>query len=393
MKFIGPRTLAYFVSIFIMFIGFNAYFNPTYTPTVSKNNFDEKLKGTYLLDNSPNNNVIYIGSSELNTKTIQSHPSNFFSDQNDFQVNIAGRGSCQAIVFSSVLASIDNLEDKKVVITLAPQSFVEGGIAPDMYFANFSPLQYLKIQSDDTLSDDIKKKFLNRFTQLDKQYLDSGNDRTLFYKQRLITKAYLAKTPIDKAKLVFLKPFIAIEENFLTLSDKSHSYVKINDLELYGQDRPKDIDFEQEKVNMLEFAKEDTTNNDFGIMNDYYNVNIGRKYEMLENKDENLSYTSSVEYEDVQLMLDICKEKNIEPLILMHPLHGQWSDYTGFTEDKRLEYYDKLENLLIKNDANYVNLKDHEYEKYYLCDVLHYGWLGWLDVDQRIYNLYYENGK
>ena len=33
------------------------------------------------------------------------------------------------------------------------------------------------------------------------------------------------------------------------------------------------------------------------------------------------------------------REKGIKPLFIHVPLYGQWSDYTGFTADRRAEYY------------------------------------------------------
>ncbi|MFV0441528.1 MAG: D-alanyl-lipoteichoic acid biosynthesis protein DltD [Lachnospirales bacterium] len=391
MKLFGVRTFLYIIIMGIFLLGINYIFVPKYSPMVSKNNFDEKLKGTYLLNNSPENNVVYLGASELNSKFIQSHPSNFFSDENDFLVNTVGRGSCQSIVFASLLGAVEGFDNKKVAITFSPQSFVEGGIPSDMYFANFSPLHYLEIQDNEKLSKETKDKFLNRFKTLDEQYTKQTGDKSSFYNSRVITKAYLSETFKDKVTKVLIKPYVAMNKAFLKLSDRTHSYVATKSLEVYGADRPKNIDYEAEQDNMIAYGIEASSNNEFQMDNDYYNVYIGQRLERLEGRDAKITYDNSVEYDDVELLLEVCQELNIEPLIFVHPFHAKWSDYAGIDIDTRYAYYDKIDKLLSSYNANYVNMANMEYVDYYMCDVLHYGWLGWLDVDKRISEFYYEN--
>jgi D-alanine transfer protein len=35
--------------------------------------------------------------------------------------------------------------------------------------------------------------------------------------------------------------------------------------------------------------------------------------------------------------------------------------------------------------AKLADFSDREYEKYFLFDIVHFGWTGWIDVEQAIY--------
>jgi len=72
------------------------------------------------------------------------------------------------------------------------------------------------------------------------------------------------------------------------------------------------------------------------------------------------------------------------------PLHGEWSDHTGFTKERRQSYYDKVENIVSEYDVDFVDLSEYEYEKYFLCDTMHLGWKGWLKVNEEINEFYHE---
>jgi len=148
----------------------------SYPLPVAEDNSLQKQTGGYYLDHMPDDNVLVLGSSELNVKMIESHPANLMKDGRGGVVfNIAGRGSCQAIVHASILAATKDLGDKKVVIILSPQSYVPQGIMPDMYFANFSELQFCRILLSGDLPGDIKDRFKGRMAELSGLYEEKGD--------------------------------------------------------------------------------------------------------------------------------------------------------------------------------------------------------------------------
>ena len=153
-----------------------------------------------------------------------------------------------------------------------------------------------------------------------------------------------------------------------------------------------DIDWDAELTAAVTEAERLTDNNDFGMLNDYYTTYIGRKLEQQKDKDSNLSYSVSKEYGDLKVLLDICKLKGIEPLFVHVPLHGDWSDHTGFDKERREEYYQNVRDIVSQYDnVTMVDLTGYEYEEYFLCDIMHLGWKGWLEVDKAIEQYYRED--
>ena len=71
------------------------------------------------------------------------------------------------------------------------------------------------------------------------------------------------------------------------------------------------------------------------------------------------------------------------------PLHGAWSDYTGFTEDRRSEYYENVRAIAAEYGIEILDLTGYEYEPYFMCDTMHLGWKGWLLVDRALIGFYY----
>ena len=72
------------------------------------------------------------------------------------------------------------------------------------------------------------------------------------------------------------------------------------------------------------------------------------------------------------------------------PLHGTWSDYTGFTEDRRSQYYENVRAIAMEYGIEMLDLTGYEYEPYFMCDTMHLGWKGWLAVDRAFIDFYYD---
>ncbi len=375
---------------------------PEYNDAIGNTSDDQKIQGLYLLKESANreNNVIIYGSSELRTDYISTHPANFFKEKyRGFQVNLIGRGSCQSIIHAiSIAASGDSLNGAPVVLITSPQSYVEGGITPDMFFANFSKQQYISIMYDSSVSQDIKKRISLRVNEMFDRY-DESFGRLSGYEDIRALAAIGAKEGIlsSTAKTV-TAPFFLFEK----LMENSRDMVRSARLLKNTKKQPivmndEEINWQREHVNAKIAAKKESSSNEFGMRDSDYKKNVGNKLSKFENKDKDLSYENSIEYDDLQLLLDICVEKGIRPLFVSVPLHGQWSDFTGFTKEKRESYYNKVESYVRpyceKYNFEFLDLSVYEYEKYFLCDTMHLGWKGWLRVNEKIDEYYSEFNK
>jgi D-alanine transfer protein len=327
----------------------------------------------------------------LRTLDISTHPANFFAGKRaGFQVNLVGRGSCQSLIHAlSIAASGDALKGKKVVLITSPQSYVEDGIAPDMFMANFSEQQYLEMIYSPDISDEVKRYISERVLTLYDRYENMpdavATDRPVRY------LAWSTANPAGAAAVVkpVLAPYYALSRRLYAMKDKVSARALIQSVEEEPLSARGGIDWAAEEEAALTQAGRMSDNNDFGILNDYYTTYIGTRLSRQENRDQDLSYAVSEEYDDLRILFEICRQKGIEPLFVHVPLHGRWSDYTGFSAERRADYYGKVRDIALEYGVKTLDLTGYEYEDYFLCDVMHLGWKGWLEVDRALVDYYH----
>jgi len=351
----------------------------------------EKITGQALVRQAAEaGNLIIYGSSELKTTEICTHPANFFAGgRSGIQLDLVGRGSCQSLVHAlSIAASGDALEGKKVVLITAPQSYVADGIAPDLFMANFSEQQVLTMLADETIPEDLKRYLSQRVQDLIGQYnADTGADLQQYTAAGLMTKARAAGK-----STALLEPYAAASRWLLNTRDLAASGRAIRAWEADPvQAKTGPSDWEAEEAAALEQAAGMVTNNAYYMQDAYYTTYIGRKLELQAGKDAALSYAQSPEYEDLRCLLELCRVKGLEVLFVHVPMHGSWNDYTGFSADRRAQYYENVRQIVADYQVELLDLTAYEYEPYFLCDTMHLGWKGWLEVDRAI-AAFCENG-
>ena len=137
--------------------------------------------------------------------------------------------------------------------------------------------------------------------------------------------------------------------------------------------------------NAVHQAEEQTAGNEFGMEDGYYNTYIGRRLAQQAGKDAAVSYDVSPEYDDLRCLFAICRAKQMQILFVHVPMHGAWSDYTGFSAERRQTYYENVRRIAAEyENVTLLDLTGYEYEPYFLCDTMHLGWKGWLAVDKAI---------
>lgn len=369
---------------------------PPYRPIVGNDNYTEKITGQYLLEQSARepDTLFIFGSSELRTTEIPTHPANFFAGKRaGFQVDLIGRGSCQSIIHAiQIAASGEALTGRKVVLITSPQSYVPDGIAPDLFAANFSPQQYLSLLEDDTLSLDLKTAISRRVAELLEEYQQLPDAAPIDPAIRLLAESYGESTLLGQAEKTALAPYYAVSKGLYRVKDMAASSKLLKSLpDEEDKSLLSEIDWEKEEAAAIKAAGEMSTNNDFGMLDGYYTTYIGNRLERQKNRDSGLDYSTSKEYDDLRLLFEICRQKGIQPLFIHVPLHGQWSDYTGFDPDRREIYYQNVREIVEEYGIQTLDLTGSEYEPYFLCDVMHLGWKGWLEVDKALIDYYHGN--
>lgn len=368
---------------------------PPWRDAAGDDNYLEKITGRYLLGASAArpDTLLVFGSSELRTTEISTHPANFFAGKRaGFQVDLIGRGSCQSIIHAiQIAASGESLRGKKVVLITSPQSYVPEGIAPDLFAANFSPQQYLTLLMDDSLSAEVKEGISRRVAELLAAYADTPGAAAMDPAVEALAASYGSDAPLAGAERLLLEPYLRLSRRLWEIRDKASAARLLRSLpeETAAPAGEGEIDWRLEEAAALAEARAMTAGNDFGMLDGYYTTYIGTRLERQKDRDKDLDYSRSKEYGDLRLLFEVCRQKGIRPLFVHLPLHGRWSDYTGFPAERRRAYYDEVRGVAAEYGIEVLDLTGYEYEQYFLCDVMHLGWKGWLAVDRALIDYYY----
>ena len=61
------------------------------------------------------------------------------------------------------------------------------------------------------------------------------------------------------------------------------------------------------------------------------------------------------------------------------------SDYTA---DVRAIWYDRMKTICEERGVDHVDYSPYEYDPYFLYDMAHFGWTGWVQVNHDIYEFF-----
>ena len=89
----------------------------------------------------------------------------------------------------------------------------------------------------------------------------------------------------------------------------------------------------------------------------------------------------------------MCKEQNIEVLVVMLPCNGLWYDYVNIQKDFRQSFYSKVKSIAEEYDAQYADMSGYEYKKYMFEDDSHLTLKGLVLFNEQIYKFYKHGQK
>ena len=338
--------------------------------------------------------ILFMGSSELSHSTRQ-HPDYYFNTGRTKKKAITiGRAYTQSLQHATILGSLDNdIKEKNVVLLLSMQWFMEkDGVTAEHFLTRFSPVQFYNYMSNPLISDKTKKDFARRILYLMKE---PGE----YKPEAIYANLYISGDDIGHKflKLIF-KPYFKARRVMVSMKDKGITFKSLR--KLYNKDdRTHDIagkiDWAKEKEYATIEAKNRVGNhiNTLGGRGVYVDKGYYREY--MKGKDETFrgfySYvklTDTKEYQDVKIFLETCKAMGIKPTVVLLPGMPEFYDFAGIGPKDRKEFADKLKNITGKYDTRFLDLTVNENERYYLRDIMHLGTLGWVDLSEKIYNIY-----
>ena len=261
-------------------------------------------------------------------------------------------------------------KNRKAVLMLSPQWFFKGNGQQSKFSSKFSYQLYKGFLENDSISDDTKAYVRQRLETLgvDGTQIAAANDDTFV-------------DAINDAAYQF--------SNDLRIRSKIDALVKgspKNSLVRSVGEPTGEPDWDALLSDAQAQGEQSCTNNDYGIHDAYWDKNS--QYKSEQNQD---FVHADDEWADFQCFLKVCREAGLEPLVVILPMHGRWYDEMGVTSDIRAQFYDQARSLCDEAGVAYADFSSCEYEKYFLCDTVHPGWIGWVRIEHAVYD--FVNGQ
>lgn len=325
------------------------------------------------------------GSSEFQHGTdTPYHPAQVFADT-QFRPMLIGAGYYQSLSHAVTLASIEgSMEQRKAVLILSPQWFRKTGVVDQAYASRFSETHYAGMMANEKLSDETKA-YISERTQKLLAPDETTRERVLMYDRVLWKQSGSGlETLREKVWSAFLHEKELFELSVLWKKSRLEKNVELPETE-----REPDWDA---LLELAEAEGERENQNPF-YMNE-------KSYKRLEpylpakkdiNKDAVKGYQNSPEYDDLRCFLTVCRELEIEPMLVVLPVNGYYYDFTGFPKEAREGYYAKVKGVAEEFGARIADFSDQEYTKYFFEDRVHLGKKGWVMVNESLYEFYKEN--
>ena len=368
------------------FIDKNIRFDPhSFGSWVSQYKF---FAGEEIKNNIDENTILTLGSSEFRHGTkMSSHPANLFQD-NSLNMMMVGAGYYQSLFHAVELAAVeDGMKQRKVVLILSPQWFTKEGVLAPAYASRFSEDNYIAMLQNKKLSKKTKHYIMERSRLLLK------NDPQTLSRVERYERVFL------KGDASFFdKQYVRFYRNFLEEKSKIGIFAaaKVKGVKKYESDKlgkPHEPDWEKYERIAEKEGKRAAKGNPFYVSNKAYRKGILPYLEEKKDSAVHLSYSESPEYEDLKCFLRICKEAEIQPMLVMMPVNGYWCDHIGFPKKERQQYYENIRKTAGAYGAELADFGKKEYEPYFFIDKVHLGWKGWLAVNESIYNFAAKTGK
>lgn len=341
-----------------------------------------------------NEYIMFMGSSELSHSTRQ-HPDYYFDTGRTKHGAISiGRAYTQNLQHATILGSTDSsIKDKRVVLLLSMQWFMEpNGVRDGRFLTRFSPVQFYNYLDNPRISKDLKIKFANRVGGM---LMKKPGE---FKPEALYAQLYVKNDPLSKTIKLLLKPYYMFRSSMVSLKDKGITlgYLKkCYDKSDVNYDISGNIDWKKEKKDAIEDAKIRVGNKPeylggkrIYLDKGYYKEYVKGKDKYFKNLYSKVDLLNTKEYEDFEIFLETCKELGVDPTIVLLPTSNEFYNYTGITQKKRDAYIENVKNIVKPYGFKVLDLTPNSSKKYYLRDVMHLGTLGWVDLCQKLYNIY-----
>lgn len=266
------------------------------------------------------------------------------------------------------------LENKQAVFVISPQWFTKEDHDPTIfqtYFNNDQLTAFLENQSGDAASQYAANRLLKQNPGVSMksivEKLAKGEKLSEFDQSMINISSQLN----EKQSALFGQFSIRGRLRY-----KDH-------VEKYLSSLPDQFSYEELENIARKEGEENTTNNDLGVENHFYNTKLKKDWKKWEGSQKNFNFLKSPEYNDLQLVLDQFVKSKVNVIFVFQPVNQKWMNYTGLSEEMYQHSIEKIRYQL--ESQGFTNIADFSKkggDPYFVKDTIHIGWLGWLAFDK-----------
>ncbi|MFQ9514252.1 MAG: D-alanyl-lipoteichoic acid biosynthesis protein DltD [Eubacterium sp.] len=373
------------IGIKVLVVGDMPGYNISYGTWIQESKFASNKGLKKLLEDK--NSIPVFGSSELRHCQKTGFHADSIYKNTEIEPVFIGRGGYQSLNHAITLGSMgDTLKNRKVILSVSPQWFKNTGVKKDAFGASYSESNFIAFLQNKNISKSTKEYVIGRMKSLTDEnpiLWDRIQEDVKWYTgQKLNTWDSLRKdihSYLTDEKSQMKLYFNAMRAGVLSDKNQKKENKEIKWNKFYKKAEKKGI--------------KKTGRNKLGMLDKVYDTRYKKRVE--ENSFAEPSYYTpeSIECEDLECFLDICKSENIEVLIIMCPFNGRWCDYLGLPENKRKGFYDKVKSIAREKGVQLADLSQYEYSDYIFEDDSHLALKGLVMFNEQIYNFYKQPAK
>ena len=376
----GPIFIAGFLVLLLIFFypsttSHNLTEEKYSAASVSTESFKERIQKVRALTDPNMRFIPFLGSSEW-VRFDSVHPAVLAEKYNrPYRPYFLGQaGATSLIHYFGLQQILPEIENKQAVFVISPQWFTQSDVdssAFQSYFNSDQLTAFLENQSGDVASRYAANRLLKQNPGVSMKSIVeklAKGEKLSEFDQRMIT---ISAQLNEKQSALFGQ--FSIRGG---LRYKDH-------VEKYLSSLPDQFSYEELENIARKEGEENTTNNDLGVENHFYNTKLKKDLKEWEGSQKNYSYLKSPEYNDLQLVLDQFAKSKVNVLFVFQPVNKKWMDYTGLSEEMYQHAVEKIRyQLESQGFTNIADFSKNGGDPYFVKDTIHIGWLGWLAFDK-----------
>ena len=376
----GPIFIAGFLVLLLIFFypsttSHNLTEEKYSAASVSTESFKERIQKVRALTDPNMRFIPFLGSSEW-VRFDSVHPAVLAEKYNrPYRPYFLGQaGATSLIHYFGLQQILPEIENKQAVFVISPQWFSQSDVdssAFQSYFNSDQLTAFLENQSGDVASRYAANRLLKQNPGVSMKSIVeklAKGEKLSEFDQRMIT---ISAQLNEKQSALFGQFSIRGRLRY-----KDH-------VEKYLSSLPDQFSYEELENIARKEGEENTTNNDLGVENHFYNTKLKKDLKEWEGSQKNYSYLKSPEYNDLQLVLDQFAKSKVNVLFVFQPVNKKWMDYTGLSEEMYQHSVEKIRyQLESQGFTNIADFSKNGGDPYFVKDTIHIGWIGWLAFDK-----------